>query len=271
MTVNRSFSPHWAQNMPLVHVAPFDVVRHIITATSAGASPSWQVTRDGVFARNVQIDSEWERCVYFYAGLAKPEYGDMAFVHASSMETGKTGHAAPCDTGGVYAGKCHPFRLPDGSPIPHLDAVAFLMRNDILLTDWRAAFDSYLTDYFALDLNDYLEKRAPNSHDHATWGDPRLPARDLKNFLPGAEPDWPSWAWEVRIEESVPLEDGLLIWVAMEDRNDLLRDLFTTKGSGAYHPVRIPEWIDRMEVDVNFAEAIKEWIQKWLQPKPWNV
>ncbi len=225
-------SPVPADLMPLMRVAEFDQVTDMLKdAVSQGLAPSWQETRDGSFARKVQKGCLWSRCTYFYAGQADSHYGNLLFVYWPAMEKGKEGEASPYDSGGVYRGKCDPFRGMSDTDWPSPNAVAFLKSTAYALSDWREYFAYYLDEYFVQDWQRYCLGQPPSANPTPLSCWESLPARFSSNFSPKV--DWPSWSWEVRVRGKIPLAEGLFFWSAVRTTMDTLGDMLLDDPYGA--------------------------------------
>lgn len=250
-----------ARLIPLMRVASLRVLETILTS----ATPQWDGQFANDFVKGKQQACGWKPCVYFYAGQAHPKYGDVAFAYTPAYERNKTGLTAPCDTGGIYAGRCEPFHGKSGTD----EVVAFLQKIQVNLADWREGFADYLYDFFGENVHDYCMRRPPNTHETARWGEPDLPARFPANHLAD---DWPSWTWEVRIEERTALYDELLTWSTSQTTEAQLVDRMTRRGSGmsaAPYPSKLLR-ITR-QIDSEFTESVnrlQEWVADWLTHQP---
>ncbi|NGZ06839.1 MAG: hypothetical protein G8237_10835 [Magnetococcales bacterium] len=253
-----------ARSIPLMRVAGVAEIESILKGSGA-----WQVTRDASRTpRDVQMACGWSRCVYFYAGHAIPQYGEIAFAYAPDFEQGKAGHVAPCDSGGVYAGKCDPFLALAGSD-PKNPAVFFLQQNRYPLDQWREPFADYLKDYFGNNMNAYCAQQPPNFLVPPAWGDPNLPARFAWNHQ---QSDLLSWIWEVRIEQPVELKEDLLVWstsrqVFKRINNQIAHGKLGFNASRNFERLKKIFNIITHEQDDAVVE-LKDWTRQWLTRQP---
>ncbi|MBF0097333.1 MAG: hypothetical protein HQM04_00135 [Magnetococcales bacterium] len=262
---------HPAEVIPLVRVAVVGQLTAICQeAVSQGSVMHWDMTKEQTFARAVQRACNWQPCTYFYAGQAGAQYGNLVFAYSHLMEEGKQGSVSPCDSGGVYRGKCDPFRSVANDDWPLPAAVPFLCDSVHALAVWRKAFAKYLDAFFAQRWQDYCEARPPNSVSGACWGSEHLPARYDSNHAPTT--DWPSWSWEVRIEERARVADGLLFWSATGSAMDNLLDMQMGESTGfddMFESLlnQSPEQFDSAgEMVVNARVRSITWVQQNLNP-----
>ncbi|MBF0349033.1 MAG: hypothetical protein HQL81_15310 [Magnetococcales bacterium] len=150
------------------------------------------------------------RCRYFYAGHALDRYGEAAFAYEPQDEMERCGTVNPFDTGALYLGKMHPFAnhttvtSPTDEETRKKNSCKFIQDTKIDLSNWRKEFSTFTDRCYDGNVLSYLNgERPPTPH---TWGDARLPFNDPANRESCA------WIWEVRIEELLPVEQGLFAW-----------------------------------------------------------
>lgn len=183
-----------AARMPLVHVC----------SGRADRPPLWEFAADGIptsavesgyagpGTRYVEDQVGYPRSVYFYAGRACPDYGQVALAFPPAAEAGRFDSATPFGTGGVVKpdlATAFPMALAPDT----LDARVAYCRASTTPADrrpgWRAEFGRWLAHYFPSGAAGY-------------WGRP--PERHDPEQLYAGTADWQAWVWEVRFRAGPP-------------------------------------------------------------------
>lgn len=120
--------------------------------------------------------------VYFYAGRAYEDHGDVALAFDGECHTCHTGAATPFDTGGLVVGRIK-WRETNGRPRASGD---FIKASTIPLTEWRKAFADFLAGYF-MSLLDYWLGRPHCVDQEGIFDEPENEAR--------------AWIFEIRFHE----------------------------------------------------------------------
>ncbi len=131
-------------------------------------------------------------CLYFFAGHACPDFGDLVLAYASDMADADDGNATPLDTGGLSLGFVHARDLDSGE-----DKATYCNKHLVGLTAWRQRAAAYVSEYFSSSAG-YVNGGEPLKDDPS--GRLRHPENN----------DRRSWTWEVRILRDHPIEQSLL-------------------------------------------------------------
>ena len=184
-----------AQRIPLLHVTDGQVADILVSA-----DPALQVSNDYMKSKTVRAEEilSLGRCVYFYAGRARPRAGGAALAFGAGSEDLHTGGAVPFDTGGLVAGLIHA-NLRDVSPS---GLRAFVTESDVPLARWRnpVHLQDYLAAYFAPPVR---------------YWDGRPSRPDTEGIYEDRRNTWQSWTWEIRFQQKHPL-DAATFWCASE-------------------------------------------------------
>jgi hypothetical protein len=132
------------------------------------------------------------RSVYFYAGRAEPEFGDVALAFDPGTEASHTGSATAFDTGGLVGEypRCLKCTLTDAPPE---EKRTFARRSTVRLRCWRKFFKHQLAAYFSTPA-DYWDGRP-------AYEDPE------ELYSPQRANDHRAWTAEVRFQEPQPLSE----------------------------------------------------------------
>jgi hypothetical protein len=209
-----------ARRVPLLHVSGKSLPFHLLFATTPPTLP----TSDEAFdyytdnTRKAEDALQLGRSVYFYAGHALPEFGQVALAFQSDVEREHTGSATPFDTGGWVA-RYLASRLRDGPPE---EAHEFAKRVTIPLDRWRELFEHYLAAYF-------------DPYDRY-WGERPCRVDPEELFDASNGNDLRAWIVEVRFLEAQELE-AVSAWCASPQEMEVLRRT-TRRTSGVAPQVR---------------------------------
>ncbi|MBF0294860.1 MAG: hypothetical protein HQL96_06695 [Magnetococcales bacterium] len=193
-------------------------------------------------------------CVYLFAGYARP--GAVAFVYHPDLETDKQGEVSPFDTGGVYCGKCAPFRGAKAASA----AVALIQQTRVALSGWRAGFADYLRDYFAGECLIYAKGSPPDLTTSPGWGSPDLPARHAEN-----RSDRAAWTWEVRLHESFPVTGHLLAWSCTRDDYLNIVNRFSKEQPFPTSGFLLQNFRYVEAETFNITDTLKQFISAWIE------
>ncbi len=226
--------PHAADYIPLVTV---ERIGKIIEYLQSEAGCFDQTTEtDG--AGEVEKGCNMPPCVYFYAGQAHPTYGDCALAYTPKLEKFHSGSASPFDTGGLFKGAFHPFTTLSSDPKRHQEAIDFIKKSAMPLSDWRGELKSFLQTYFTKDWQHFILRQQPQ-HPPTTppnWGDPDLPARFQENF---SNPEnRTSWFWEIRIHSTVNLATEMIEWISSPAAQNHINDQMTREETKTLLPAQ---------------------------------
>jgi len=180
-----------AQRIPLLHVTEGRVADILLSA-----DPALQVSKGDMRDKTESAEEilSLGRCVYLYAGRARPRSGGAALAFGAGSEDLHTGGAVPFDTGGLVAGLIHT-NLRDMSP---RGLRAFVAESDVPLARWRNQFQHYLAAYFDPPVG-YWDSRPSRPDPEGIFENPRN--------------TWQSWTWEIRFQQKQPL-DATTFWCA---------------------------------------------------------
>jgi hypothetical protein len=259
-----------ARNVPLVHVSRweqwlFSTPPHQIPLSDCPipeerippdrSSEPGPVTYCGPTALDSEERLGFSRCVYFYAGRAHPQYGNLAFAFPPRCEAGRPGAASPFDTGGVVNRRKPPL-LCKFAADDQASRIQLVREAQMTLDQWRERFAEFLAAYFR-----------PLS---AYWGG-RPAHPDPEDLYGPANQSWVAWTFEVRLEEPVDIAD-CLVWSATEDVLELLRREDFAGGDAS--PVRTllltnGTLLTRTGSPL-FWQEIEEWVRQHVGISPAN-
>jgi hypothetical protein len=184
-----------AERIPLIHVtARRD--RISFAELFEPAVPVLPTSEHPAFCSNATREAEDNlglgRSVYFYAGRAVSDFGDVALAFEPAVEASHTGSATAFDTGGLLGKPPHCLKctLTDE---PLEKKQKFARRSTARLQCWRKFFRHQLAAYFSTPA-DYWDGRPAHDDPEELYA----PARDN---LPRA------WTAEVRFSEPQPLSE----------------------------------------------------------------
>lgn len=189
------------------------------------------------------------RSLYFYAGRALPEFGDVALAFAPACEIHHAGSATPFDTGGLM--REHPFRVMHLALNPtdgQAERVVYGKASVFQLAEWRLAFGQVLAAYFRR-LEDYWLTR-PH------WVDPER--------LYVLNSHWRAWAFEVRF--AVPQAiDGCIAWCMKKDMWSRLQRVQADQPAGPQTPLdrllQEREQVGPPQGTSHWCEEIETWVR----------
>jgi hypothetical protein len=178
-----------ADRIHLVHVTDGRLGRPTLAdLVPSGEIPTSEENKGycGPGTRFVEEKVGYPPSVYFYAGRACPDYGQVALAFAPACEPDRAHLATPFGTGGVVKRDLGgAFRLnlqPDGLEERVAYSQASTIRADIE-PGWQASLARWLAAYYPTDPAGYWT-RAPETRD----------PEDLYHL----NEDWQAWTWEVR-------------------------------------------------------------------------
>ncbi|MCO6459495.1 MAG: hypothetical protein J5I93_29635 [Pirellulaceae bacterium] len=153
--------------------------------------------------------------VYFYAGRAHPEFGNLALAFDAGVQVGRIGSVTPFDSGGiVWQPDPHiQVRLADDSMQGRVD---YCHQSLLSLEEWRDGLGRVLAAYFD-QLQDYWTGR---------------PVRFDPEGLFELNDDWRCWTFEIRLAEPQPILD-CVAWCADEA---VMHELFRLHAGEAVVP-----------------------------------
>lgn len=128
--------------------------------------------------------------LYFYAGHACPDFGEIVLVYDPAWTASREGSATPFDSGGLYQGYIHADGLTDAAT-----RQAYFSRHRRPLSAWQEACSKYIARHFG-SRSAYV-RGAPPEHDDET--------HRLLHPLNSRR----AWTWEVRVLEDHPVLESL--------------------------------------------------------------
>jgi hypothetical protein len=178
--------------------------------------------------RRVEIDFDLGDCLYFFAGHACSEFGDVVLVYDEAMADSDTGSATPFDTGGLHANHIH------YDPTSGANRPSYCRSHMRTLGEWRRHAREYIEEHF-------------ESTEAYILGD--KPIKDDKTMrLLNPSNSRRAWTWEVRIHRDHPLEESLLgVWMAEDYYDRVRQDVIATRAGSDWakkrkvHPVYLPD------------------------------
>lgn len=179
-------------------------------ARFAQAEPLDPEARDQI-ARDTEAAYGLGECLYFYAGFACPDFGDVVLVYEPELSDGHPGNASSFDTGGMFK------RYIQGSGLTtDAERAAHAAADLVPLASWRTRLDAWLTEHFP-DVIAYLDDTRPFGADPS--GRLSHPANDRR-----------AWTLEVRLWDEVALFELLAFAVV---RQDFLLAALAQAGAGS--------------------------------------
>lgn len=172
------------------------------------ALPDLQRASKTTTTRQVESDYGLGDCLYFYAGHACPDFGDVVLVYRAAMADDDAGNATPFDTGGLHGG----YISVDGV-VDRAGRKDYCARHMRTLSTWRNDASTYVAAHFSSGF-DYVLGAKPTTDD-ATGR--LLNARNSRR----------AWTWEVRLHRDHPISQELIrVWMTADYyqavRNELL-------------------------------------------------
>ena len=237
----------YAKNIPLVTVCDSYTAR-------LGTHPT---SKPGSTADKCEQACGWSKSKYFFAGIACPGFGTMAFAYTPELDAHSSGSVSPFDSGGLWDGHMAPHNRSQSSQV----RVDFLKKTLIELAIWREEFGNCLSSCYN-DPYFYLEKQRPDTP--SNWGDVNSPACEIENT------DFRCWTFEVRIcDSSISLSDHLWKWSCTRDEYERLMNSYINNRDDAPSEefVALPEPILGSTPE-NAVDLLQEKINSHLKSMP---
>lgn len=154
--------------------------------------------------REAERNLELGDALYFFVGHACPAFGDIVLAYEPDWTSQSPGTATPFDTGGLHAGYVNANGAASG-----VEGRAYLAAHRVPLSEWRAAFDAFLAQFFASP-RAYVLGEAPHTDDPTN----RLlhPANERR-----------ARTWELQVHDDHPLLRSLLLLCVSSDVAEALR------------------------------------------------
>jgi hypothetical protein len=236
---NRNKAKRVAKEIPLVHVIRtkhfLEVVKSpllMLSITQEGRSSPKTIKAEDTLGLG--------RCLYFYAGRACPEFGEIALAFDAQCEEEHSGWATPFDTGGLAAQKIR-WNLPDQNDERIRD---FTMKSRVPLEQWRERFASFLETYFP-DLSTYWFSR---------------PCQADPEEIYILNDDWRAWVFEVRFQEPHDACNRIALCTSFAISQMLRREY-------AGSPIR-KDILDKPERITSYdGEAVCDTIEEWIKER----
>jgi hypothetical protein len=188
--------------VPLIRVEGkrYSVCPHLTMtpARFAAAAPLECEARDQA-ARQAEHAFGFQPSLYFFAGIAHPDFGDVVLAYHPEPSTTLDGSSTTFDTGGMHLGliKGHGLSTP-------ADRKAYLDEDLCALDAWRARASNWIEEHFdSIDV--YLEPDGRPNH------------TDPDDRLGHAENERRAWAVEVRLHGDRGLFDDLAFAVVSQE------------------------------------------------------
>jgi hypothetical protein len=166
-------------------------------------------------------------CLYFYAGYACPDFGDMALVYDPAMSAQWQGSATPFDTGGII-GYIRAHGLPalvaeqrrHAAPLTEEEKDSFrryVRSHRIDLGTWLEAFERFLDAHY---------EHVQRSERAAGYVRGERPSGPDPTNRHGGNDDRRAWTWEIQAHRDHGVLDGLwLLCMTSEKRRQFLAAL----------------------------------------------
>jgi hypothetical protein len=196
-------------NIPLVRTeGKIFAAATTVTATTLASMPVLLRKSKTDETREVETAFDLGDCLYFYAGHACPDFGDIVFVYEPAWSQAVPDSATPFDTGGVYwRGYIHADGLSTDDRNP--SNKGYVDVHQTHLSNWCAELTSYLGTYFESPGLYVLGARAKRD--------------DPTGRLLHSENERRAWTWEVRVHQDHPVLLHLRFLIATADFADNLR------------------------------------------------
>lgn len=175
--------------------------------------------------------------IYCYLGRTLEAFGAFAFALASVASPGEM---SPFDSGGIEK------HTPPVSSWPKADRVQYLQDFSWPTTDLPTLLPQY-PGMSVADVSRYLDatQRPILKGPHEVWSGRKSTAAEI--WSPSSPSDWRAWTWEGRFQQTLPVDDGLLVgWTCPPARHaQLLRwaDTIATKSEQQWARRVLPKWI----------------------------
>jgi hypothetical protein len=247
-TANLPAAETTAKTIPLLHVTSAGSFFKIVLEPAQELLPT---TESSAYLPSRTLDAEnmldLGHCLYFYAGRACRNYGDIAFAFAPGSESNHSGSATPFDTGGLAFGHIRA-SLPDHSPT----TLSQFTRESLLeLSAWRDAFARFLAAYFP--------------HPSAYWTRrPYMP--DPDGIFENPDNSWRAWTFEIRFRESQCIQ-ARMAWSFSEPVFERLTEMLVDEPPYGAFPTLLQDFIEgpaplTPRGDTNFCELMETWVRE---------
>ncbi len=197
--------------------------------------------------------------LYFYAGHACADFGDIVFVFDAALTRGRQGGASTFDTGGLAAG----YVQFAGAATERVRR-DWARRNSYRLGEWRRRLQRFVRAHF---------RRSNVWHDSAAWrrylsGD-RAHHDDVEGRLLHDRNSRRAWTFELRLDKEVDLKESAVakhLWrIAMSRRVwDELRAALLAAPFAAGTQWRT--WI-REGIAVCVEDSLHEATERWIRDR----
>lgn len=182
-----------------------------VEGKSYGVRPALSLTEQR-FARGAPLDPEARdqtardaeqryglgNCLYFYAGYACPDFGNIVLIYEPTIANDARGNASSFDTGGMFKRCIHGHGLPDDDARD-----SHVARDLCVLTMWEAQATTWIQSHFN-HRDDYLDGNRAHTDD--STGRLLHPRNDRR-----------AWTYEVRLHRPHDLFDRLVCAIVRED------------------------------------------------------
>lgn len=152
--------------------------------------------------RKVERDLGLGDSLYFYAGHACPEFGQIVLAYTSGWSSSEPGGATPFDTGGLQLG----YVKGTGTH----DPVSYCSSHRVTLTNWIDDFTAYLERHFSSPGAYVLGERAQ--------------VDDSSGRLLHPENARRAWTWELQIENDHELLSNLRLLCVQSEVAEAIRN-----------------------------------------------
>jgi hypothetical protein len=142
-------------------------------------------------ARKAETELDLGDSLYFFAGHACPDFGDLVLAYEPDMADSAEGSATPFDTGGLSEGHVQAQALDTGE-----EKAAYTRRHLVELRTWREDVEAYIAEYFP-SKEAYVKGGKPSRND------PSGRLHHPENH------DRRAWTWEIRLWRDHPIEQSL--------------------------------------------------------------
>jgi hypothetical protein len=164
----------------------------------------------------VEKDFDLGDCLYFFAGHACPDFGDVVLVYEGDMADADNGGATSFDTGGLHSDRIHYRTHAEESK------ASYCQRHSHPLSAWRSRAESFVQEHFS-STEDYVLGERPIRDDESQ----RLMHPDNSRR---------AWTWEIRLHRDHPIEGSLRrIWMS-EDYYEGIRTSDAKSGRASVAP-----------------------------------
>jgi len=178
--------------------------------------PSLERASKTGITRAVEADFGLGDCLYFFAGHACPDFGDVVLVYQGDMADADEGGATAFDTGGLHSNRIHYCAEPQESKS------SYCQRHSHPLDSWRRQAASFIQEHFTSAKGYVLGERPIRDDESKRLSHPENSRR--------------AWTWEIRIHRDHPMESSLRgIWMS-EDFYEEVRSSDAKSGQASVAP-----------------------------------